>query len=171
MDSFERFADFPAPDAGSVERCARPPIAMGPARSTRRGARWRWFAFLALMPLVTGAVTLKSTACDHSGVGNGHGGKRPGSANSYVYYRVDTGRCNGNVGVWLDGGSGSCKLSGQAYTFFSEPITMSDKRNVARPCKSTFSFNEATGASAICTGCDATARSSSSEAQLRRITD
>ena len=59
---------------------------------------------------------------------------------------------------------------GSAYAFFfGEPFTASDKKNVARPCTSALSFNEAPSASTVCTGCDA--RSSLGEAQLRRVTD
>ena len=59
---------------------------------------------------------------------------------------------------------------GSAYAFLvGEPFATSDKKNVARPCTSALSFNEAPGASTVCTGCDA--RSSLGEAQLRRVTD
>eukprot|EP00964_Phaeocystis_antarctica_P064346 scaffold38695_cov63-Phaeocystis_antarctica.AAC.1 len=58
---------------------------------------------------------------------------------------------------------------GPAYAFFGEPFTTSSETDVARPCKSAFSFNEAPGASTVSTGCNA--RPSLGEAQLRRVTD
>ena len=57
---------------------------------------------------------------------------------------------------------------GSAYPAVSGEPFASDAGNVARPCKSAFSFNEDPSASSVRTGCDA--RPSLGEAQLRRVT-